>query len=286
MPAKSKKNTTKRTFKRKSEVSSLPKLETSLPIAQTVIPDVPSVQPLPVDPVQPLQPQQPEQTAQPIQPLQAAVVTPTPVVSGELTQEGPTSVNKQPELPNAEAVISSDPQQVSEKPNTDLPQSSNSNGKNGKKNILLSMVFIVLLGVAILGGVFLYRQVTAKSEGKNTSEASSSKQKTQVTPLPTKEEIDLAKYKIKVQNGSGIAGEAGKEQENLEAEGFKVASIGNADSSNYDKTIVKAKKSVEKEFLDKLEKVLKTSFALGKTETLDSDKAEDVIVIIGSKKSE
>lgn len=101
-------------------------------------------------------------------------------------------------------------------------------------------------------------------------------------PEPTKA-VDLTKYEIEIQNGSGISGEASRQQENLESEGFTVSSIGNADNSDYTETIIQAKETVEAAFLDKLKSVLEESFVVGETEELPQDADSDVIVILGSE---
>jgi len=105
-------------------------------------------------------------------------------------------------------------------------------------------------------------------------------------PSPTPEKIDLSKYSITVLNGSGIKGEAAKVKDMLEEEGFSVVSVGNADASDYEKTILKAKEGVEAGFLDKLKSALSKSYVLASTQTLEKNDEDEIVVIIGSEKAE
>lgn len=111
-----------------------------------------------------------------------------------------------------------------------------------------------------------------------------------VMPTPTQTATDsaslikdLALYDITVLNGSGKGGEAGKLEKNLKNEGFAVLEIGNADKSDYKKTIIKAKNKVPGTFLEKLKSYLKTQFDLEeKVETLAENEKTEVIIIVGS----
>ncbi len=148
-----------------------------------------------------------------------------------------------------------------------------------KKNYMWPILFIFVVGIVFLAGIFVYKNGMFKSEKVNV---------VTVTPAPTaipEPTIapDLSKYEIKVLNGSEVSGEAGRQQTNLENEGFTVSSVGNADKSDYTTTIIQAKKTVDKAFLDKLKSVLETSFVLGDQEELSDDSSSDVIVIIGSE---
>lgn len=148
-----------------------------------------------------------------------------------------------------------------------------------KKNFMWPILFIFIITLLILSGVFVYNNNT---KGERVNVVTLSPTPT-ITPEPTKA-IDLSKYEIEILNGSEVNGEAGRQKESLEAEGFAISSIGNADNSDYTDTIIKAKKEVEKAFLDKLKNVLKNTFTVGEIETLPDDSLSLVVVIIGTKK--
>lgn len=148
-----------------------------------------------------------------------------------------------------------------------------------KKNYMWPILFIFIVALALMAGIFIYKQGTNKSENINVVSLSPTP-----TTIPTPTiTADLSKYEIKILNGSEVSGEAGRQQANLEKEGFKIESIGNADKSDYTKTIIQAKKEVDKAFLDKLKSVLESSFVLEDQEELSDDADSDVIVIIGSE---
>lgn len=148
-----------------------------------------------------------------------------------------------------------------------------------KKNYMWPILFVVFLALAFLIGVFLYKQGTNKGTQVNVVTLSPSPT---AIPEPTKT-VDLSKYEIKILNGSEVEGEAGRQKNNLESEGFTVSSVGNAAKSDYTQTIIQAKKEVELGFLDKLKSALEKSFVVGETEELPEDADSDVIVILGSE---
>lgn len=146
-----------------------------------------------------------------------------------------------------------------------------------KKNYMWPILFIFIITLLMLSGVFVYKNNT-KSEKINVVTLSPTPT---ITPEPTKT-IDLTQYKIKILNGSKVNGEAGRQKESLSAEGFAISSIGNADNSDYTNTIIKTKKEVDKDFLDKLKTVLESSFTV-KEEELSEDASIPVIIILGKK---
>lgn len=149
-----------------------------------------------------------------------------------------------------------------------------------KKNFMWPIVFIFILALGLLGGVFWYKQgAVTKEEDVNVVTLSPTPT---ATPTPVIE-VDLSEYEIEVLNGSGITGEAGRQQENLETEGFVVDSVGNADNSDYTDTVIQAKSDVSQAFLTKLREFLEESFTVAKdSEELDEDASVPVVIIIGS----
>lgn len=154
------------------------------------------------------------------------------------------------------------------------------NNEPVKKNYMWPILFIFIVAIALLVGIFVYRQGIFK--GGKASVVTLSPTPT-IVPEPTKA-IDLTQYEIEIQNGSEIDGEAGRQKINLEEEGFTVVSVGNADNSDYTDTIVKAKADAEKGFLDKLNSVLEKTFTLGSPEILPDDSTVSVIVVLGTQK--
>lgn len=147
---------------------------------------------------------------------------------------------------------------------------------------------MILLGL-LVGGIFAYysgmnklktnQNITKTTTSESTPSANSP------TPTPTVKP-DLTQYKIKILNGSGIKGEAGKVQTLLEKAGFKVESTGNAKTYDYTQTIIQAKSSIEENFLVSLKENLSKSYKVAKNETLKDTEASSVIIIVGSSKAE
>lgn len=147
-----------------------------------------------------------------------------------------------------------------------------------KKNFMWPILFIFIITLLILSGVFVYNNNT---KGERVNVVTLSPTPT-ITPEPTKA-IDLSKYEIEILNGSEVNGEAGRQKESLEKEGFAISSIGNADNSDYTDTLIQAKKEVDKDFLDKLKTVLESSFTV-KEEELSEDASVLIVIILGTKK--
>ena len=149
--------------------------------------------------------------------------------------------------------------------------------------VIVIFVFILL----VIGGVWIYLSNASQKEEKKSETKSSSgptPTKTQPTAVAS-EEAKLDKYPIKVLNGSGIAGEASQLQEILVEGGFDVSETGNAENYDYTDTVIQAKKSIEKTFLEKVNTLIGKSYSLGKTEELSASDSSDVVVIVGSKKA-
>ena len=138
--------------------------------------------------------------------------------------------------------------------------------------------FGVSIVLALVVGLFMYRQGVIKSTP--IPPFITPLEVPQVSPTPTPQAIDISKYKIEVLNGSDIRGEAAKVKGLLEAENFTVLSIGNAQP--YQKTVIQAKKTVPKEFLDKLKGIIEKLYILDDIKVLDESEKFDAIIIIGN----
>lgn len=149
-----------------------------------------------------------------------------------------------------------------------------------KKNYMWPILLIFIITILLLIGAFLYKSGTNIKDKINIVPLSPTPT---IVPEPTKA-IDLTKYEIEIQNGSGVSGEASRQEASLEAAGFIVSSVGNADNSDYTDTVIKAKTGVEKAYLDKLKSVLGETFTLEGVETLPDDSLTSVVVILGVKK--
>lgn len=151
-----------------------------------------------------------------------------------------------------------------------------------KKSYMWPILFIFIIAVVLLGGIFAYKQGVFKAIKINVPVATPTPTATP-TPEPTATP-DLTKFEIEILNGSGVTGEASAQKLNLTAAGFTISSVGNADNSDYTDTIIKAKTEVDKSFVAKLKSTLESSFTSVIGQTLDDTSSVPVIVILGTKK--
>ncbi len=171
---------------------------------------------------------------------------------------------------NEEAPMSAEPTPQTEEKKTNM-----------KLVIVLTAFFALILG-GVAGGVLVF---LSNSNPMKEAEASPTPIAT-VAPTATPEpEVDKQSVTVNIQNGSGIAGEGGKMSEYLTDEGFKVGTVGNASSFDHDETIIQAKSTVEQALIDALTKSLSAKYKMG-TSTKLTTGSNDIIVIIGSEKSE
>lgn len=158
----------------------------------------------------------------------------------------------------------------------------NEGSGTSKKRFWINLV-IIFVGTVIIVTFFLFLRQQKIDEMNKQEQANTPKPTKAVKATPTPEEVDLAAYSIDVQNGSGIAGAAAKAKTLLVGKDFNVASTGNADSSDYAKTIIKAKDAVPSAYIDALKETLSSSYDLDTVETLDDTETADVVIIIGSQ---
>lgn len=157
-------------------------------------------------------------------------------------------------------------------------------GEGNKKNIFF-MILLILVVAGLIGIGFVYRKpIMDTISGGLVSPTPTPAPVSQKEEEPTKTpEPKLDTHAIKVLNGSGKAGEASKIKETLAQKGFNIESIGNTDTSDYEETVIQAKSTVSREFLDALKKVLSASYVLDPVDSLSETEEVDVVVIIGSK---
>lgn len=215
-----------------------------------------------------------------------------------MASKKPKTITKVTEIPNASVKIEveekeeSDSEDVSkvtpEKESkervakeTENPDNTQvSSGGTSWKKIILIVLIVVPIGFLMFGG-FLYFSNNFDLDNLSKKPEKSIKLP-EITPTPTKVEVERQVYEIEVQNGSGIAGEGARVKEILEKEGFKVGAVGNADNSNYTETIITVSERVEDGFIEELTKVLEERGTVGKIEKFAEGEDGEVLVVVGS----
>jgi len=153
--------------------------------------------------------------------------------------------------------------------------------------ILVGLVVLVGLGI-IGGGIFVYQKTLKNKKDKEvvvptptpfvvSSETTPAEE---VSPSP-KPKVSRADLKIKILNGTGVPGAAGKAAELLEKLGWQGIKTGNADNFDYQKTVIQIKES-KKEYFDLLKEDLSSKYTVEEElKTLSEDDKFDAVVIVG-----
>ena len=162
--------------------------------------------------------------------------------------------------------------------------------KESPFNILWILIPGMLLLGLLIGGVFAYVFGIQKISDTQKSDTSGTQNITvEPTISPTAKptaspSASLSRYKIKILNGSGIKGEAGKVQTLVEAAGFTVLSTGNAATYDYTKTQITIKTGIDPDFVSTLVATLKKNYQLEDPKTVSSQ-TNDITIIVGSLKT-
>jgi len=153
--------------------------------------------------------------------------------------------------------------------------------------ILIGLV--VLLGLVIIGGGIFVYQKTLKNKKKEgiiiptptpSSALSDITPAEEASPSPTPK-ISRIDLRVKVLNGTGVPGAAGKVAELLEKLGWQEVRTGNADNFDYQKTVIQIKED-KKEYFDLLKEDLSSEYTVEEElQTLSEDDSFDAVIIVG-----
>lgn len=212
----------------------------------------------------------------------SALVTDKAVVASTFWQEKKSTVPKVEPKTGIDNKEYTDQNSVPNKKMADtlnLPQQSDKSG--GMKYVWIAII-VLLIGALVGGGFYFFQRSQSETE-EPTDETIVDIPTPQNTPTPTVGEVDIEGYTIRVLNGSGKTGEAGKVRTTLETEGFEISSTGNADKSTYEETVIQARKDVPAAVLKKLRDVLSKSYVLASNITLNGDDEDDIVIIVGSE---
>ncbi len=174
--------------------------------------------------------------------------------------------------------------QVINQPNNPIYQEPA--GKSAKW--LWILVILIIIGGLIFAyvrgiGPFANINNLVKSSPSPTSDSAMASMAPVTSPSPTPPAIDKTAAKIRVLNGSGVTGKAATVKAFLESVGWKVASIGNADSDTFAATEVRVKDKF-KSFKDTLISDLSAKYsATANSKALEASDSADIEVTVGAK---
>jgi len=126
----------------------------------------------------------------------------------------------------------------------------------------------------------LAEQQQSQTPAPTPSEQPSPNQGQQNQEAVKPKEVKRSDLTIRVENGNGIPGSAGKLKAYLEGFGYKVLEPGNADKIDYAKTTVKLPKELA-DYKDLLTNDLKTNYSVEVAELESRPTGYDVLVIVG-----
>ena len=148
------------------------------------------------------------------------------------------------------------------------------------KNPLWIGVYAILLFVAVVCGVYLFRTgSSSKLDIPPALPMVTPIQENIPTPSPEEKLVDFSLFSVTVLNGSGIAGEAGRVKILLEEGGFSVSKTGNADRYDYEETLVYVKENVPDQVTEALQNII-GDISVMTDETYPNEDA-DVVIIAG-----
>jgi len=158
-------------------------------------------------------------------------------------------------------------------------------------SLVIYIAVAVVTAAIVLGGAFFYlsSKGTASKKPSQTPAIIVPTLRPSPSPVatptaePEPEPVNLEEFSVSVLNGSGVVGAAREVRELLEDEGFVVGQTANADSFDFDETIVRAKKSVPKVVVDTAVAVLGEEYEVKIGSPLSGSEREDIVITVGAK---
>ncbi|OGC49632.1 hypothetical protein A2691_02265 [Candidatus Woesebacteria bacterium RIFCSPHIGHO2_01_FULL_39_23] len=172
----------------------------------------------------------------------------------------------------------------------EIREAEKEQGKNVLK--LFTIAFLSMIFVAIVtGGVYTYLSGVSLSKNEikitpvltptppGTPEPSAAPE---TTPEATKKP-DITPYKVNVLNGSGKIGVASQIKTDLATGGFKKITTNNANSFDYQETLVSAKENVPETVTNLIKEILSKKYTVADGESLKESSSFDIEIILGLK---
>lgn len=171
-------------------------------------------------------------------------------------------------------------------PVSPAPIYQESQDKNAKWLWLL--IFLIIIGALVFAffrgiGPFAAISPFTKSASPTPSASPFVQSSPFSEPSPSVEDVDKSEVSIRILNGSGVTGKASAVKDFLEELGWTVATIGNADNSDYASTEVRFKEDSRK-FEDSIISDLSDKYdASVSSDDLESSDSADIEVVVGAK---
>lgn len=174
-------------------------------------------------------------------------------------------------------------------------------GKSNAKLIAIIVTVIVVLVGMVVGGFFVYQnamkeanespdvivnddtttQPTSLPSPDNDATGSSETDTDTDTETDAGDQLDPASISVQVLNGSGTAGVASRVANLLEDAGFEEIDTDNAESFDYEETVVQVKPGQD-ELYELVLTELQADYTIAQGEDLDVDNQFDLVITVGS----
>lgn len=150
-----------------------------------------------------------------------------------------------------------------------------------KRNLIIAIVGIILLILLGVGAWFVLSDPTTEEA---TPEQETIEIQPTSTPVPTETPVPIERSEIRIQvlNGTGVSGEAGLLQEELEELGYEDIEAGNADNTDYEAAEVTFNEDLSPEAVTEITEMLEGMYVEVSTST-DSLDDFDVVIITGER---
>jgi len=160
-----------------------------------------------------------------------------------------------------------------------------SQGKNAKWLwILIILIIIGAVAFAIFRGIGPFSKLKLGGSTEETFESPTPFEFSSPSPEASPAgAIDRSDAKVRVLNGSGVAGAASSLKDFLEGKGWTVDELGNADSYDFTNTVIRLKASFAN-FQDTLFEDLSSDYSVEVSDdSLEATDSADIEVTLGSK---
>ena len=151
--------------------------------------------------------------------------------------------------------------------------------------LLIALIIIGALIFAFVRGIGPFSKFSpfTESEEISTPVPSPVEFSTSTPEASPAVELDKSEAKIRVLNGSGKAGVAQAVKNFLEGKGYKIISVGNAESYDFEQTVLKFKEGFKK-FEEVLVGDLSDDYSVKvSSDNLEATDSADIEVIVGAK---
>lgn len=153
---------------------------------------------------------------------------------------------------------------------------------NKKKKLLLVIIVLLLMGLLGVGAWYILSEPEFDTTDDVIVTDTTPEPTQEPSPTMTPEPIDRAEISIQVLNGTGVAGEAGLLQDELEGIEYEDIEVDNADDQDYESAEVTFDENLSQTAVTEITDLLE-EFYSGVTVRTESLEDYDVVIITGPR---